>query len=57
MHFIYYVYNSIGELVPAMAASSPQAYLGVGLIGFYLVWMVGMATYRIVQNFKDDHHH
>lgn len=57
MHFIYYVYNSIGELVPAMAASTPQAYLGVGLIGFYFVWMVGMATYRIIQNLKDEHHH
>lgn len=52
-----WTWEVITTLVSNMLHSTPQGFLGVGLIFIYLVWMVSMATRRIAENLKDDHHH
>ena len=52
-----WTWEVITTLVSNMMKSTPQGFLGVGLIFIYLVWMVSMATRRIAENLKEDHHH
>ena len=46
----------LSELIHSALHSTPQGYLGVGLIFFYMCLIVGTAVVRIKQNIEEDHH-
>lgn len=46
----------LNELITNMQASTPQGFLGVGLIVFYFFLIVGTAVFRIIKADHMDHH-
>lgn len=46
----------IGELITNMGHSTTEGFVGVSLIGIYLVWIVVMALCRIQQGKSEGHH-
>lgn len=48
--------ETLHTLVHTAMQSTPQGFLGVGLIFFYMCVIVGTAVYRICENLHDEHH-